>query len=481
MNVYFIFTDLKGYSKFSEEDTIKFQSKVCKELAEHIEEFINPSNHVAFNTWGDAVYAVFEDGSKAVNFAITYRDFFKNKMIGDKKLLPRIGGHFGQANKIEDPLNNGKSNVYGTHVSTAARIEPMTRPGEIFVSKAFRDAYQQSPSLTHESKIEFEELGTLELAKNHGEMEIFRLKEKSEKKQILDKLTREDLSDYIPTIPGMSDEEEKKLNRFNEQSSAEVFKLILDKTEINEYGAKFCLALANKAKSLGLYNDCLMLLEAANAADMQVSGRRVYAVQHLPEYKKIKANALTRIGKYTAAEDLMFSLWHSGYQDSDTLSMLAAQYKRRAIYGETKKEDIASIDLNTIDKSLLERACKLYVEAFRKDISEYYPAINAAYLYLIIGGKEAGKGRTLATYIINSWDTPETGNWWLATTLAEAEMLTGESEDALSKFKLATANHNPTAFALSSTLEQIELYAKLTNSQDELSDIADYLKNKIRS
>ena len=477
MNIYFIFTDLKGYSTLTEEEMKQFQSQTCVELEQCLREFLSSKQLLTLNTWGDAIYAVFEEADMAVRFALAYRDFFQNRKLNDKPLMPRIAAHFGSANKIEDPLNNKKLNFYGSHVNTTARMEPITRPGEIFVSKAFRDNYcADAKKKTFD--IEFEELGALELAKDYGDMNVYRLRRKSDKKQIVDKLILEDLSDFIPTIPRPSDEEQKRLENLKNLTSPRIFDTQIQMTGQQTFGAVALLELADKAKSLGLYKLCLSLLEQANTVKMEVNGEQVYAVHHLPSYRKTKANALTRLGQYKEAEDIMFGLWHSGQKDADTLCMLAAQYKRRGVFGKSKTEDLAQVQINNLDTSLLQRACKLYIEAFRKDISNYYPAINAAYLYLMVGGTERGRGRKLAGYILGSWEIPKQPDWYLAATLAEAEMLCGESDEALDMFKLAVRDHTPTVFQLDSTLEQIKLYAKVTSAEQEVSKILAYLQQQ---
>ena len=477
-NLFFIFTDLQGYSDLDENEMIRFQTEVCTDLATHLAWFTDPKHHIAFNTWGDAIYAVFQDGVSAVKFALAYRDYFKQFKLGDKTLAPRIAGHFGQGNPVEDPLNNGRVNVFGQHVNTTARMEPVTRPGEIYVSDAFRRAYLNHPD-SASLAIKFDELGILKLAKSFGELEVFRLRLASEPTQILDKLVKEDLSAYIPTIPVMSETEQKRWQDFDKLPSPDTFLAYLEACKKEKFGASLFIKLAEKANSFGLYDCCLTLLEQADSVKLEVNQEQVHAVPYLAEYKKIKANALTRLGRYKEAENLMFGLWHSGHKDADTLSMLAAQYKRRAIFGKTRTESVEVVDQKLLDKALLKRACKLYVEAFRQDISSYYSAINAAYLYMICGGKDAGKGRKLARYIGEAWRVPKEKNWWLAVALAEVEMLDGESDEALNKFKYAVTHHQPTIFQLNATLEQIIIYAKLSDAQEELQDILDYLKQQL--
>ena len=69
----------------------------------------------------------------------------------------------------------------------------------------------------------------------------------------------------------------------------------------------------------------------------------------------------------------------------------------------------------------LQRAWEMYSEAFRQDMDDYYPAINAAYLGLI--GAERTKGRSLARYIIAEWRDRVDEDWWTGSAVAEAYML----------------------------------------------------------
>lgn len=475
VNLYFIFTDLKNYSKLSEDQTREYQELVGAELSASLKKIMTPKSFVTFNTWGDAIYAAFADGEKAVEFALAYQHFFKGRKLGKTKLEPRIAGHFGPAFKYENPLIQNKMEVSGKHVNTTARIEPVVWPGEIFVTQAFYNNYS-ADQRDKSTGVAFEELGVVKLAKQHGEEQVFRLKRQDADDLVLDKLMRADLSDVIPTMPDMSEEEKQIAEEIKNITSPDLFKTKLKKWQRKKLGALLLLKLASKARALGKYKRCLSLLEQADEVDMRVDGERVYAVRHLTDFKKTKANALTRLGKYKKAEDIMFGLWHSGHQDADTLSMLAAQYKRRAIFGKSQTESIDKVKPDKINIEMLKRACKLYVEAFRKNIDEYYPAINAAYLYLLID-EEPGKGRNLASLILKRWETPEEKDWYLASTLAEAEMLVKDPEDVLKAFKKAVEQYEPTVFQLHATLEQIKIYAKLKRSKEH-KDIIHYLEEQ---
>jgi len=87
----------------------------------------------------------------------------------------RIGLHTGPVYSATDPIIN-KHNYYGTHVNRAARIEPITTPGSVFISE------QAASILTSTNNDNFicDYLGSIDLAKKYGTGVIYRLRRKGE-------------------------------------------------------------------------------------------------------------------------------------------------------------------------------------------------------------------------------------------------------------------------------------------------------------
>ena len=134
----------------------------------------------------------------------------------------------------------------------------------------------------------------------------------------------------------------------------------------------FLLEIADLEKKRGLYTESLTLVDHLEHLAIQVDGINVYPIRHRVRLLQIKANVLTRLGRYEDAADVVYGLWQAGHHDAETLSMLAAQYKRRALYAGN-----ADFDPETMNYELLHRAKNLYLEAFRIEIDNYYPVINA--------------------------------------------------------------------------------------------------------
>ncbi|CAM4019680.1 adenylate/guanylate cyclase domain-containing protein [Cohnella lubricantis] len=469
MNGYLIFSDLKGFSKLTEPEIRIFYKEIMPQLSERLKPFIERAS--VWNTWGDAVVAVYESGHDAVGMALLYRDLFKEYKyheLGITKLYPRIAGHYGEFEYFDDPLLQ-RRNVLGTNVNTTARIEPITRPGEVFVSKQFKEAIENLPEKV--TRVSFDELGEIELAKNFGVKEIYRLYRNDEPKQIIDRILRTDLSWALPEAPKMSEDESKTINFYKNAPNKEILQQALKSEQIEGKSGHYIIELADICKSFGFYEEAITYIQRAEQYFLDINEIKVYPFKHQKRLLKIKANCLTRIGEYESAADIVYGLWQLGARDSDTLSMLAAQYKRRAIF-----ENGRLLKYDEIRKELLERARDLYLEAFRLNIEEYYPAINVAYLYKLMGGMEAGKGNKLAGYILQSWGHRKGEDWWMDSTLAEAELIQDDLEPALDLFQNAVKNHNPTSFERRATSEQIQIYAHFTNQQANVEPILKILE-----
>lgn len=468
MNGFVIFSDLKGFSKLTEPEIRIFYQDIINSLAAEFKYYRDHA--LVWNTWGDAIVAVYDSGKIAVDFSFAYRNFFR-RLDYDKlrisKLVPRIAAHFGEFELFDDPLLTRK-NMLGTNINTTARIEPVTRAGEIFVTKQFKEAIEQLPEKVE--NINFGELGNVKLAKNFGEKEIYRLYQTGENEQIIDRLLKTNLSWALPEPAAMTSEEKESISYYRTNSVDYYQRIVpgLNQEKIEGRTGYYLFELAQVCKDVGLYNKAIDLLEAVQSYKEEVYGIELFPFRHRRDLLKLKANCLTRVGKYEEAADLIYGLWHTGMQDPDTLSMLAAQYKRRALFDQSGQY------LQDRNIDLLTRAKELYLEAFRLDIENYYPAINAAYLYKMLG--EEGKSNKLANYIVQAWSHREGEDWWMDSTLAEAEVVHADYERAIEKFKIAMDKHKPSVFQLNALKDQLQIFAYVTNRHNDEESILDLIK-----
>lgn len=175
---YVIFTDIEKYSTLKDADLKIYFNKIIPIISEELKIYKDAA--IIWNTWGDAIFAIYDKAETAINMALAYRESF-NKLnfeeFGIRKLTPRIAGNFGEFELIFDPVS-GKKNVHGTLVNLTARIEPVTTPGEIFVTKEFKDM-----SISSYDKVEnvrFEDMGEIKLPKNAGVLNLYRLCKRAE-------------------------------------------------------------------------------------------------------------------------------------------------------------------------------------------------------------------------------------------------------------------------------------------------------------
>lgn len=175
---YVILTDIEKYSSLKDADLKIYYNRIIPIIFEELKNYKDSA--IIWNTWGDAIFAIYDKAETAINMALAYRDAF-NKLdfnqFGIKKLNPRIAGNFGEFELIFDPVS-GKSNVHGTLVNLTARIEPVTSPGEIFVTKEFKDMAVSSYDKV--DNVRFEDMGEITLPKNAGSRNLYRMCKREE-------------------------------------------------------------------------------------------------------------------------------------------------------------------------------------------------------------------------------------------------------------------------------------------------------------
>jgi len=175
---YVIFTDIEKYSSLKDTDLKIYYNKIIPIIFQKLKFYKDSA--IIWNTWGDAIVAIYDKAETAINMALEYRNVFAElnfEEFGIKKLNPRIAGNFGEFEMLFDHVS-GKPNVHGTMINLTARIEPVTTPGEIFVTKEFRD--MSCSSYDKVDNVRFEDMGEIKLPKNAGSLNLYRLCKRAE-------------------------------------------------------------------------------------------------------------------------------------------------------------------------------------------------------------------------------------------------------------------------------------------------------------
>jgi class 3 adenylate cyclase/tetratricopeptide (TPR) repeat protein len=133
-----LFADALHFSRLNEDQIPLFLKHFLGTIARLLKR--TAYQPVMRNTWGDGLFMVFEDVEEAGGFALELRDAI-NQTNWEEKSLPadlnlRMALHAGPVFGCIDPITE-KQNFFGTHVSRAARIEPITPPGQVYASQGF--------------------------------------------------------------------------------------------------------------------------------------------------------------------------------------------------------------------------------------------------------------------------------------------------------------------------------------------------------
>ncbi len=127
------------------------------------------------NTWGDGLFFVFDKVVEAGVFALDLAEKL-NSIDWTAKGLPgnlslRIALHAGPVYPFFDPVSR-RTNFLGSHVNRAARIEPVTPPGQVYASEAFAAISLAEGT----SDFSCDYVGRIPLAKSFGTFPMYHLR-----------------------------------------------------------------------------------------------------------------------------------------------------------------------------------------------------------------------------------------------------------------------------------------------------------------
>jgi class 3 adenylate cyclase len=167
-----LFSDIHGFSGLGDEQLPRFVDVILRCCAEVIAR--NRPEIRFVNTWGDGLFLVFDDAGKAAECALELQeavgriDLPAQGLPADMGL--RVGLHLGPIYAARDPILD-RENFFGAHVSRAARVEPVTPEGCIYVTETVAAVL----ALHHSDAFACEYVGMTEAAKHYGAMRMFLL------------------------------------------------------------------------------------------------------------------------------------------------------------------------------------------------------------------------------------------------------------------------------------------------------------------
>ncbi len=150
-----VFTDLKGFSSFSEKLPPDALFSVMQEIQEGLAAAVTAEGGYISGYWGDAIFAIFgapksreDDPVRAVRAALRMQDFIKTWSLGreargEPGLQLRVGINTGQvAWGLYGGPGKKSHTAIGNAVNIAARMEPAAPPGGIAITQATVDRLQ---------------------------------------------------------------------------------------------------------------------------------------------------------------------------------------------------------------------------------------------------------------------------------------------------------------------------------------------------
>lgn len=166
-----LFGDVKGFSKLTEAQIPAFFTHVLGALGGVLAQY---GDRVLYrNTWGDGIYVVLSDAATAARCALELQAALAALDLPawslPETLALRLGGHFGPVFEGTDPVLH-LTTYFGAHVSRTARIEPVTPPGEVYVTEQFAARLALEPA-----GFACDYVGQVPAAKDYGTMRMYHL------------------------------------------------------------------------------------------------------------------------------------------------------------------------------------------------------------------------------------------------------------------------------------------------------------------
>ncbi|MGD1046524.1 MAG: methyltransferase domain-containing protein [Bacteroidota bacterium] len=145
---------------------------------------LNKEDALAYNTSGDGFIIAFKTSEEALKFALKVRDSFRHHDWRAEDILstPLLRIAISAGTILWEKNNKGTLDIQtaiGTPIVEAARIEPITNPGDVYVTNVVRE-------LAGNQLFYFHDLGKRTLPKNFGEINLFRAHWLNEKDAIID-------------------------------------------------------------------------------------------------------------------------------------------------------------------------------------------------------------------------------------------------------------------------------------------------------
>ncbi len=167
-----LFGDVKGFSKTPDHLIPVFQKRLMGTIANVLKSY---GEHVLYrNSWGDAIYVVIDDPIVAAECCIAMQDAIRRARTQryglSTDLALRLSAHYGPVYEGHDPIRD-ELTFFGANTTLAARIEPVTPPGNVYVTEAMAAAI----AFARAPRVRAEYVGNVPMAKGFGSTRMYLL------------------------------------------------------------------------------------------------------------------------------------------------------------------------------------------------------------------------------------------------------------------------------------------------------------------
>lgn len=167
-----LFGDVKGFSRTPDYLIPVFQERLMGAIAATLKAY---GRHVLYrNSWGDAIYAVIDEPIVAAECCLAIQDAIRKARPTRYGLSPelalRLAAHFGPVYDGHDPIRD-EPTFFGAHTTIAARMEPVTAPGQVYLTEAMAAAI----ATANPPHLRAEYIGNTAMAKGFGSTRMYSL------------------------------------------------------------------------------------------------------------------------------------------------------------------------------------------------------------------------------------------------------------------------------------------------------------------
>ncbi|MFP6854951.1 MAG: tetratricopeptide repeat-containing protein, partial [Opitutales bacterium] len=194
-----------------------------------------------------------------------------------------------------------------------------------------------------------------------------------------------------------------------------------------------------------------------------------------PNHKQLGQKAglsLKNAGSPLKASVLLSSLLEK-HPDMETCSLLASSYKDLWEYASDpeKKKVYAALAIDHYKKGLAATTMSKLKASHQAD--NYYPCINVAFLYFVAlrNYDEAREYAQQALRICQNLISSGKTDYWVLATAAEAQLIYGHLEDAMTAYASAVACPGAKPAHIASTRAQSMKIAELYDAHDQLAKV----------